>query len=100
MKSRTALYILSLVIVALFTWGIATSTRGGDTGDATPATASEVLAIVGGEEITRNEVETTAGPQLFQLRSQIYDLTDQALKQTIDGRILDLDAENRGVDRD
>jgi len=100
MKSRTALYILSLVIVALFTWGLATSTRGGDTGDATPATASEVLAIVGGEEITRNEVETTAGPQLFQLRSQIYDLTDQALKQTIDGRILDLEAEKRGVYRD
>ena len=100
MNSRTVLYILALVVVALFTWGIATSTRGGGTGDATPTTASEVLATVGGEEITRNEVETNAGAQLSQLRSQIYDLTDQALTQTIDGKMLDLEAEKRGVDRD
>ena len=100
MNSRTVLYILALVVVALFTWGIATSTRIKSTGDAIPTTASEVLATVGGEEITRNEVETNAGAQLAQLRSQIYDLTDQALKQTIDGKMLDLEAEKRGVDRD
>jgi protein-disulfide isomerase len=100
MNSRTVLYILGLAVVALFTWGIATSTRGGDKGGATPTTAVDVLATVDGDEISRNEVETTAGPQLFQLRSQIYDLTDQALKQTIDGKILDLEAGKNGLDRD
>jgi predicted DsbA family dithiol-disulfide isomerase len=94
------LYILGLAVVALFTWGIATSTRSGDKGGATPTTAAEVLATVGGEEITRNEVEANAGAQLVQLRSQIFDLTDQALTQTIDQKVLDLEAAKRGLERD
>jgi protein-disulfide isomerase len=100
MNSRTVLYIAALVVVALFTWGLATTTQRNSTAGVELTADSEVLAVVGGEEVTRNEVETTAGPQLFQLRSQIYDLTDQALKQTIDGRILDLEAEKRGMNRD
>lgn len=100
MNGRTVLYILGLAVVALFTWGIATSTRSGGTGSATPTAASEVLATVDGEEITRNEVEANAGAQLAQLRSQIFDLTDQSLTQTIDGKVLDLEAGKRGLERD
>lgn len=101
MNARAVLYILSLAVVALFTWGLARSTGSGGTG-AVPAASvgGGVLATVGDEEITRNEVETNAGAQLAQLRSQIYDLTEQALRQTIDGKILELEAEKLGVDRD
>lgn len=98
MNGRTVLYILGLVVVALFTWGIATSTRSGGTDGATPTAAIEVLATVDGDEITRNEVEANAGAQLAQLRSQIFDLTDQALTQTIDQKVLDLEAGKRGVE--
>jgi protein-disulfide isomerase len=100
MNSRTVLYILGLAVVALFTWGIATSTNGGGAGVATPPPAREVLATVDGQEITRSEVEATAGGELVQLRSQIFDLTDQALAQTIDGKLLELEAEKQGLERD
>jgi len=100
MNARAVLYILGLGVVALFTWGIATSTRGGNTAGVTPRATSEVLATVDGEEITRREVEATAGAQLVQLRSQIFDLTDQTLTQSIDGKVLDLEAEKRGLERD
>ena len=100
MNSRTVLYILALVGVALFTWGLATSTRSSSTAGVASPAASEVLAVVGGEEITRNEVETNAGAQLVQLRQQIFDLTDRSLAQTIDGKMLDLEASKRGVDRE
>ena len=98
MNSRTVLYIVGLAVVALFTWGIAISTRSGGTDGATPTAAIEVLATVDGDEITRNEVEANAGAQLAQLRSQIFDLTDQALTQTIDQKVLDLEAGKRGVE--
>ena len=100
MNARAVLYILGLGVVALFTWGIATSTRGGDTAGVTPRATSEVLATVAGEEITRKEVEATAGAQLVQLRSQIFDLTDQALAQTIDGKLLELESAKQGMERD
>jgi protein-disulfide isomerase len=99
MNSRTVLYILALVVVALFTWGLATSTRSSSADGVASATGVEVLAVVGGEEITRNEVETNAGAQLVQLRQQIFDLTDRSLAQTIDGKMLDLEASKRGMDR-
>jgi protein-disulfide isomerase len=100
MNGRTLLYIAGLVVVALFTWGIASSNRGSTSSNTSPAAASEVLAVVGGEEITRSEVETNAGGQLTQLRQQIFDLTEQSLNQTIDGKLLDLEAESRGLERD
>jgi len=99
MNSRTVLYILALVAVALFTWGLATSTRSSNTGGVASSTSDEVLATVGGEEITRNEVEANAGAQLAQLRSQIFDLTEQSLTQTIDGKLLELEAAKRGLER-
>ena len=101
MNGRSVLYILALAAVALFSWGLARSTAGGNVPE-TPISSGggEVLAVVGGEEITRREVELGAGPQLVQLRSQIYDLTEQSLKQMIDGKLLELEAEKRGVETD
>ena len=100
MNSRTVLYIVALVVVALFTWGLATTTQRNSTAGVQSTADSEVLAVVDGEEITRGEVETNAGAQLFRLRSQVFDLTEQTLLQTIDGKLLDLEAGKRGLDRD
>jgi protein-disulfide isomerase len=100
MNGRTLLYIAGLAVVALFTWGIASSNRGSTSALAPASASGDVLAVVGGEEITRSEVETNAGGQLTQLRQQIFDLTEQSLNQTIDGKLLDLEAESRGLERD
>ena len=77
MNVRVIFYILGLAVVALFTWGIATSTRGGDTGDATPATASEVLAIVGVETGDLLTIEAHGAG----LRSQLGLAADAAVAQ-------------------
>ncbi|MFO7588726.1 MAG: thioredoxin domain-containing protein [Gemmatimonadota bacterium] len=100
MSGRTIVYLLGLVAVALFTWGIARTTGAPGAGPSGAASGAEVLARVGGEEITRADVEESAGPQLVQLRQQMFDLTEQSLARTIDGKLLDLEAEKRGLDRD
>jgi protein-disulfide isomerase len=94
------LFAVALAGVTLVTWGIATTTNGSGTAAVPSAGRSDVLARVAGEAITRGEVETNAGGQMTQLRQQIFDLTDRTLNQTIDGRVLDLEAESRGLDRD
>ena len=99
MNGRTVLYLAGLVAVGLFTWGLASSRRPA-TGSAEVEDArNEVLATVEGEEISRWEVETNAGSQLIRLRQQVFQLTDQTLAQTIDGKILDLEAGKNGLDR-
>ncbi len=95
-------WILGAVVgalVVLFVTGLigGRASRGGPGSAA--AGPSEVLARVGGEEITRVEVEGNAGAQITQLRQQIYDLTERSLLQTIDGKLLDLEAASRGLDR-
>jgi len=102
MNGRTILILVGLVAAGLFAWGLATMSSGtGATGGAAAATnSSDVLARVNGEEITRAEVEETAGGQLAQLRQQIYDLTEQSLGRTIDGKLIDLAAAERGLERD
>jgi protein-disulfide isomerase len=101
MNSKTLLLsLIALAGVALFTWGLATSTNGGATTAAPASAGADVLAEVGGEAITRSEVETNAGGQMTQLRQQMFDLTERTLNQTIDGKLLDLEAESRGLDRD
>jgi protein-disulfide isomerase len=101
MNGRTLLYLAGLVAVGFFAWGLASFDRAGGASTANSGSAdSDVLAVVGGEEITRSEVETNAGGQLTQLRQQIFDLTEQSLGRTIDGKLLDLEAESRGLERD
>jgi protein-disulfide isomerase len=99
MNGRTLLYIAGLAVVALFTWGLATSTMRGETGTAETG-PDDVLAVVGGEEITRGEIETNAGAQLVRLNQQIFQITEQTLAQTIDGKLVDLEAAKRGLDRE
>jgi protein-disulfide isomerase len=99
MNGRTLLYIAGLAVVALFTWGLATSTMRAETGAAGTA-PDDILAVVGGEEITRSEIETNAGAQLMRLNQQIFQITEQTLAQTIDRKLLDLEAAKRGLDRE
>jgi protein-disulfide isomerase len=102
MNGRTILLLLGLVAAGLFAWGLATMSGGPGAPGASPAATggADVLARVNGEEITRAEVEENAGGQLAQLRQQIYDLTEQSLDRTIDGKLLDLAAEGQGLERD
>ena len=86
-------------ITTLFLVGLAGRRSPGGTGPDQVARA-EVLARVAGDDITRAEVEENAGGQLSQLRQQIFDITDQSLARTIDGKLLDLAAEKRGLDRE
>ncbi|MEJ2548794.1 MAG: SurA N-terminal domain-containing protein, partial [Gemmatimonadota bacterium] len=86
MNGRTIAYLFGLAAVGLFAWGLA-STRSSGSSPATSTGTGDVLAIVQGEEITRAEVETNAGGQLTQLRQQMFDITEQALNQTIDGTL-------------
>ncbi|MEJ2482667.1 MAG: thioredoxin domain-containing protein [Gemmatimonadota bacterium] len=102
MNGKTVLFLLGLVAAGLFGWGLATMSDGapGAGGTTDASNGGDILARVAGEEITRAEVETNAGGQLTQLRQQMFDITEQALNQTIDGTLLDLEAENRGLDRE
>jgi protein-disulfide isomerase len=59
--------------------------------------AAEPLAEVDGEIITREEVETSLGPNLRRLQEQVYALTRQRLEAMIADRLLTREAARRGV---
>ncbi|MDT8437265.1 MAG: thioredoxin domain-containing protein [Gemmatimonadota bacterium] len=100
MNGRTIVYLLGLVAVALFSWGLARTTGAPVAGRADSRDGADILARVEGREITRAEIEEAAGAQFMQLRKQMYDLTEQSLQRTIDGALLDAAAEKQGLDRD
>jgi predicted DsbA family dithiol-disulfide isomerase len=88
--------VLALVaFTALVTWGVS---RPMGAGNALPT--AEILARVGGREITRQEVEETRPDQFIQAKQQLHDLTESALTQAIDAKVLDLEAEKQGVSKD
>lgn len=88
--------VLALVaFTALVTWGVSRP-MGGQIGPP----VVEVLARVGGSEITRQEVEETRPDQFIQAKQQLHDLTEQALTEAIDAKVLDLEAEKRGLSTD
>lgn len=95
-------WVLGAAVGALATLFLVGLRGGGSAGGSglDPAAQADVLARVGGAAITRAEVEENAGGQLSQLRQQIYDITEQSLGRTIDGKLLDLAAGERGMDRD
>ena len=64
---------------------------------ALPAQATEVLAEVDGESISREDVDKALGAQLSTLEKQIYDLRRQKLEAMIDERLLAREAAKRRV---
>ena len=86
-----------IAFTALITWGISRP----QTATLLPqSTQGEVLAIVDGHEITRQEVEEIAPDQFIQANQQLFDLTERALDQAIDTKLVDLEAEKEGLDAD
>ena len=59
--------------------------------------ASAVLATVGGQPITRGEVEALAGSRLVELRNQEYSLLRQSLDEKINRIVLDGEAARRKI---
>lgn len=90
--------VIALVaFTALITWGISRP----QTATLLPrATQGEVLASVDGHEITRQEVEEVAPDQFIQANQQLHDLTERALDQAIDAKLVELQAEKEGLDGD
>ncbi|MEN8145941.1 MAG: thioredoxin domain-containing protein [Gemmatimonadota bacterium] len=84
--------ILGMVAAGAAVWALSRQPAYGDS-----AAADEVLAVVGGIDITRSEVEAAGSEQFTQLRQQLYSLTEQGLEQTIQLKLFELEAEARGV---
>ena len=90
--------VIALVaFTALITWGIS---RPQSATLLPQATQGEVLATVDGYEITRQEVEEIAPDQFIQVNQQLHDLTERALSQAIETKLLDFQAEKEGLDVD
>lgn len=77
---------------ALAVWGLIQGSPERATGGP-----QDVLAVVGGEELTRVEVEAVAPEQFLQMRRQLHQLTERALDEAVRQKLLDLEAERLGV---
>ncbi len=87
--------VIALVaFTALITWGIS---RPQSATLLPQATQGEVLATVAGYEITRQEVEEIAPDQFIQANQELHDLTERALSQAIETKLLDFQAEKEGL---
>jgi len=90
--------VIALVaFTALVTWGIS---RPQSANLLPQATQGEILAAVGDYEISRQEVEEVAPDQFIQAKQQLHDITQRALDQAIDTKLVDLEAEKEGLDAD
>lgn len=85
--------VVVLGAVALAIWGLIQ----GSPARVTTGGGSEVLAVVGGVDLTRAEVEALAPDQFLQLRRQLHQLTEQALDEAVRQKLLELEAESRGM---
>ena len=65
-----------------------------------PGDQDRVVARVGGEVITSEDLERPMASQIFQLRRKIYDLKREQLEQMITQILLQQDAEKRGISKE
>ena len=90
--------VVALVaFTALVTWGIS---RPQSASLLPQATQGEVLATVDGYEITRQEVEELSPDQFIQAKQELHALTERAVDQAIDRKLVELEAEKEGLDVD
>ena len=61
---------------------------------------TELLATVGGTELTRGEVEGVQGADFRRMRQEMYDLTSQALERAIQVQLLELESDSQGLEPD
>jgi protein-disulfide isomerase len=94
MKMSIGKVIALVAFTALVTWGVSRPSNTGSLAEA------EVLARVGDAEITRQEVEEISPDQFIQAKQQLHDLTERALAQAIDRKLVDQEAESLGLTGD
>src|SRR5687768_15911246 len=64
---------------------------------ASKPAAGEVVATVGGEPVTTRDLESVAGPKLFQMRQQQYQAQRQLVEEAVNRRLLEKEAAARGT---
>ena len=97
--------LLSLAVVGCVVAGCQSETARAEKpaesagGASVPASGDvdDVLAVVGGEPVTRAEIEKTIGAQLTELERRRFELVQQALNQAINERLVSLEAAAQGV---
>jgi len=97
MKIGIWLVMALVAFTALVTWGIS---RPRSVAYLPQANQGEVLATVDGSEITRQAVEEIAPDQFIQAKQQLHDLTERALAQAINQKLVGLQAEKEGLEVD
>ncbi len=92
----------TLAIIVLF----ALAACGEKKQQATPAPVAapsaeggSVLARVGGEPVTEEEVRKVAGAKLAQAERELYDARKEGIDEIVDGRLLDAEAKKQGVSK-
>jgi len=96
MQPSHARGIILLAIGAAVGWvGSRTLSMPPEPADSNPG--SEVLAVVGGSELTRADVEAMGQVDFAQRRQQTHDLTTQAMEQAIRVLLVRLEAEARDL---
>jgi protein-disulfide isomerase len=88
---------LALVVGAAAGWLVSQGTRDNQAGTGGPEDG-QVLALVGGTELTQAEVETARRADFLQMKRQMHELTDQALDRAIQIQLVRLEADARGMD--
>jgi len=76
------------------------STAGPTGGASTADNRGGPIAMVAGQPIYENELQSSVAPKLMQLRNQEYQIKRQALDNLIDQKLLEAEAKKKGVSTD
>ena len=93
MKMRSAPWALLLLIGVVAGW-VAARMISPDPGGESP---TDVLAVVGGKNLTRSDVEQMAPDRFLGLQRQRQELTEQSLEQAIRVKLVEVEAATRGI---
>ncbi len=74
----------------------ACSAADGDQAAKAESTASNVVAVIGGEPVTMSDLEEIAAPQLKQLDRQRYQILERSLDQLVEQKLLEMAASKAG----
>ena len=98
LSSKTLTLAAIAVVALLLLVLVRPKAQSGPAGTtAAPASAPAVVAEVGGERITADEVDRSLGTALDQLQQQVYDMRRGRLDEIIAERLLAQEAARRGV---
>lgn len=97
---RRRLLSSTCLLMLLGVAGCDRSRAAGPPGPAPESSSKEVVAQVGGASITLEEVDRHAAGKLQSLRNQEYEVRRQALDELIAERLIQKEAENRGLTQD